>query len=294
MRADIAMLANQQLRTNFQNLERQIGKLAAQKNTRPTGALPSDIEKNPIEQVQAINLRSGKVLEELPPKKYVPKDVFERLVRQTEVDTEKKDDEHMQEIEVRPPLPFPQRLQKFKEESKYKKFLDILSQVRVNLLLIEMLQEVPKCAKYLRDIMANKRRFTEFKTVTLTEECSARVQSKLPPMLKDLGCFTIPLAIEKHEASRALCDLGASINLMPLSIFKQLKLGAYGHTNVTLQLADRSLAVLEKIIEDVLVRMGKLIFPVDFIILDYIVDEEVPIILGQPLLATEGELIYVR
>nr|XP_016512664.1 PREDICTED: uncharacterized protein LOC107829712 [Nicotiana tabacum] len=153
--------------------------------------------------VQAINLRSGKALEEFPHKKYVPKEVFERLVPQPEVEAEKKDVEHRQEIEVRPPPPFPQRLQKSKDESKYKKFLDILSQVRVNLPLIEVLQEVPKYAKHLRDIVANKRRLTEFETVVLTEECNTRVQSKLPPKLKDPGYFIIPLAIGKHEVSRA-------------------------------------------------------------------------------------------
>ncbi|XP_070054018.1 uncharacterized protein [Nicotiana tomentosiformis] len=165
------LIDNQQLRTEIRNLERQI--------------------------------RHGKALEEFPHKKYVPKEVFERLVPQPEVEAEKKDVEHRQEIEVRPPPPFPQRLQKSKDESKYKKFLDILSQVRVNLPLIEVLQEVPKYAKYLRDIVANKRRLTEFETVVLTEECNTRVQSKLPPKLKDPGYFTIPLAIGKHEVSRA-------------------------------------------------------------------------------------------
>ncbi|XP_009613770.1 uncharacterized protein [Nicotiana tomentosiformis] len=216
-------------------------------------------------QVQAIKLRSGKALEELPPKKYVPKEVFERLVPQPEVEAEKKDDEHMQEIEV-----------------------------RVNLPLIEVLQEVPKYAKYLRDIVANKRRLTVFKTVALTEEFSARVPSKIPPKLKDPGYFTIALAIRKHKVGRALCNLGESINLMPLSIFKKLKLGAPRPTTMTLQLVDQSLAVLEGIIEDVLVRVGKFIFPVEFIILDYMADEEVPIILGRPLLATGGALIDVR
>ncbi|XP_070042651.1 uncharacterized protein [Nicotiana tomentosiformis] len=180
-----AKLANQQLRTEFNNLERQVGQVTSTQNPRSNGTLPSDTEKNPIEQVQAINLRSGKALEEVPPKKYVSKEVFERLVPQSEVEAEKKDDKHRQEIELRPPPPFPQRLQKSKDESKYKRFLDILSQVRVNLPLIEVLQEVPKYAKYLRDIVANKRRLTEFETVALTEECSARIQSKLPPKLKN-------------------------------------------------------------------------------------------------------------
>ncbi|XP_019231306.1 PREDICTED: uncharacterized protein LOC109212145 [Nicotiana attenuata] len=150
-------------------------------------------------------------------------------------------------------------MQKQKDDAMYKKFLDILSQVRVNLPLVEILQEVPKYARYLRDIVANKRRHTEFKTVALTEECSARVQSKLPPTLKDPGCFTIPLSLGKQEL-----------------------------------LADRSLVMPEGIIEDVLVRMGKFVLPADFIVLDYEADEEVPIILGRPFLATGGAFIDVR
>nr|XP_009612345.1 uncharacterized protein LOC104105683 [Nicotiana tomentosiformis] len=208
-------------------------------------------------------------------------------------EAEKKDDKQRQEINARLPPPFPQRLQKQKDEAKYRKFIDILSHVHVNLPLVEVLQEVPKYAKYLRDIVANMRRNAKFERVALTE-CSARVQSKLPPKLKDLRYFTIPLANEKHDIGRALCDLGASVNLMPLSIFKQLELGVPRPTTITLQLADRSLAVLEGIIEYVLVRVGKSIFPANFIIFDYMADEEVPVILGVPFLATGGETIYVR
>ncbi|XP_070018784.1 uncharacterized protein [Nicotiana sylvestris] len=176
----------------------------------------------------------------------------------------------------------------------YKKFLDILSQVRVNLPLVEILQEVPKYARYLRDIVANKRRHTEFETVALTEVCSARVQSELPPKLKDPGSFIIPLSLGKQEVGRALCDLGASLNLMPSSLFKQLGLGVLRPTTITVSLADRSLVMLEGIIEDVLVRVEKFILPANFIVLDYEADEEVPVILGRPFLATGGAIIDAR
>nr|XP_009757591.1 PREDICTED: uncharacterized protein LOC104210390 [Nicotiana sylvestris] len=113
-------------------------------------------------------------------------------------------------------------------------------------------------------------------------------------MLKDPGSFTIPVRIGNIDVGRALCDLGASINLMPLSLFKQLGLGAPRPTTVMLHLADRSIAHLEGVIEDVLLQIGKFIFPADFIILDYEADELVPIILGQPLLATGDVIIKVR
>ncbi|XP_070022003.1 uncharacterized protein LOC142177546 [Nicotiana tabacum] len=99
-----------------------------------------------------------------------------------------------------------------------------LEEVQINIPLIDILQEVPKYAKYIKDIVANKRRITEFETVALTEECSSRIQGKLPQKLKDPGSFTIKISIGKHVVGRALCDLGASINLMPLYMFRQLGL----------------------------------------------------------------------
>ncbi|XP_019229041.1 PREDICTED: uncharacterized protein LOC109210126 [Nicotiana attenuata] len=165
--------------------------------------------------------------------------------------------------------------------------------VQINIPLVDILQEVPKYAKYVKDIVANKRRLSEFETVALTEECSSRIQGKLPQKLKDPGSFTIQIWIGKHAVGRALCDLGASINLMPLSVFRQLGLGEPRPTTVILQLADRSLAYPEGVIEDVLVQVGSFIFPDDFIILDYEPDHEVPFILGRPFLATGRAIIDV-
>ncbi|XP_070011444.1 uncharacterized protein [Nicotiana sylvestris] len=156
----------------------------------------------------------------------------------------------------------------------------MLSQVQLNIPFVDVLHEIPKYAKYIKDIVAHKRRLTEFETVALTEECTSRVQNKLSQKLKDPGSFTIPVRIGNIDVGRALCDLGASINLMPLSLFKQLGLGSPRPTTVMLQLADISIAHPQGVIEDVLLQIGKFIFPADFIILDYKVDELVPIILG--------------
>ncbi|XP_075081450.1 uncharacterized protein LOC142166333 [Nicotiana tabacum] len=210
----------------------------------------------------------GQVLEKRFDEIYVLLNKFSKIPKPVE-ENEKENKGSEPVIVTRPPPPFPQRLQKQKEDAKYKKFLDILIQVRVNLPLVKILQEVPKYA-------------------------SAKVQSKLPPKLKDPGSFTIPLSLEKQEVGRALCDLGTSINLMPSFLFKQLGLEVLRPTTITLQLADRSLVRQEGIIEDVLVRVGKFILPADFIVLDYEADEEVSIILGRPFLATGGVIIDVR
>nr|XP_009762679.1 PREDICTED: uncharacterized protein LOC104214669 [Nicotiana sylvestris] len=261
------MAEQQALAAKMRNLERQMGQLASAQNTRPAGDLPSDTEPNPKAQVNAVTLRNGRALEEVPKKKNNT-DHPEGELAPKPVEGNAKDDKGPNPvIETRPPPQFPQRLQKQKDGVKYKKFLDILSQVSVNLPLVEILQEVPKYARYLRDIVANKRRHAEFEIVALTEEC---------------------------KVGRALCDFGASINLMPSSLFKQLGLGVLRPTTITLQLADRSLVMPEGIIEDVLVRVGKFILPSDFIVLDYKADEEVPIILGRPFLATGGAIIDVR
>ncbi|XP_052291748.1 uncharacterized protein LOC127900621 [Citrus sinensis] len=144
------------------------------------------------------------------------------------------------------------------------------------------------------NILARKRRLGEFKTIALTQENNHMLQSKMPTKVKDPGSFTIPYSIGTRYTGRALCDLGASINLMPLSVFKQLGVGEYRPTTVTLQLADRSHVYPEGKIEDVLVNVDKFIFPVDFIVLEFEADKEVPIILGRPFLATEKTLIDVQ
>ncbi|XP_019246496.1 PREDICTED: uncharacterized protein LOC109226152 [Nicotiana attenuata] len=218
-----------------------MGQLASNQNIRHAGTLPSDTEKNP--QVNVVTLRNGREIEEVP---------------------KKRKDKPTREGELIP---------KATHESKKD---DASSEpVQLNIPLVDVLREIPKYAKYIKDIVAHKRRLTEFEIVALTKECTSRVQNKLPQKLKDPGSFTIPVRIGNIDVGRALCDLGASINLMPLSLFKQLGLGAPRPTIVMLQLADRSIAYPERVIEDVLLQIGKFIFPADFIILDYEVDEQV-------------------
>ena len=116
----------------------------------------------------------------------------------------------------------------------------------------------------MKEILSRRRRLSEeSETIMLTEECSAILQRKLPPKLKDLGSFTVPVNIEGVAIEKTLCDLGASINLMPLTMFERLEIGEVTPTMIALQLADRSIKRPYGIIEDVLVRVDKLIFPVD-------------------------------
>ncbi|XP_019258168.1 PREDICTED: uncharacterized protein LOC109236441 [Nicotiana attenuata] len=266
------MAEQQALATTVRNLERQMGQLASAQNNRPAGALPSDTEANPRAALNAVSLRNGRQLEEVQSKKR-KQVTFNEMPATVESTSEKAKE---------PEKPAGEAVA---EQSP--------QLVQINIPLVDILQEVPKYAKYIKDIVANKRRLTEFETVALTEECSSRIQGKLPQKLKDPGSFTIQITIGKHDVGRALCDLGASINLMPLSIFRQLGLGEPRPTTVILQLADRSFAHPEGVIEDELVQVGSFIFPADFIIHDYEPDQEVPFLLGRPFLATGRAIIYV-
>lgn len=119
----------------------------------------------------------------------------------------------------------------------------------------------------MKGILAKKIILEDFESVALTEEVSAVLQRKLPPKLKDPGSFTIPCIIGSMEFKRCLCDLGANINLMPLSVFKKLGLPDPTPTNVTLQLVDRSLTYPRGIVENVLVKVEEFIYPAGFIAL---------------------------
>ncbi|XP_060183058.1 uncharacterized protein LOC132613012 [Lycium barbarum] len=278
------------------NLERQMGQIAGAQNTRPPGGLPSDTDVNP-KPCNAVTLRNRRELEEVTSKK-AGRVVAEKEKIATETSEKGKAVEASvakppQAVVAKTPPPFPQRLARHKEEATYLKFLDLLKQVHVNVRLVDMLQGIQKYAKYIKDIVANKSRFTEYATVALTEECTSRIQNKLPTKLKDPGSFTIDISVGTQVVARALCDLGASINLMRSSIFRKLGLGVPSPTTIVLQLADRSLARPEGIIKDVLVQVGSLIILADFMILDFEPNSEVPFILGRPFLATRRALIDV-
>ena len=172
--------------------------------------------------------------------------------------------------------------------------MEVFKKLQINFPFADALEQMLTYVKFMKDILSKKRRLEEYETIALTEECSAIIQKKLPQKLKDPESFTIPCTIGNAVFEKALCDLGASINLMPLSIFRRLGLGEAKPTAVTLQLADQSLKHPRGIIEDVLVKVDKFIFPADFIVLDMEEDKEIPIILGRPFLATGRALIDMQ
>ncbi|XP_039116603.1 uncharacterized protein LOC120252498 [Dioscorea cayenensis subsp. rotundata] len=155
-------------------------------------------------------------------------------------------------------------------------------------------KQMPKYAKFMKDLLTNKRKLEKLETVALPRNCSAMIQRKLPEKLTDPGSFIIPCVIGEDMQEKALADSGASINVMPYKLFLKLGLEDMRPTRMTIQLADRSIKKPRGVVEDVLVRVDKLIIPVDFVILDVDDDVEVPLILERHFLNTASALIDVK
>lgn len=272
--------------------------------SRPQGTLPGRTENNPKgnEQAKAVQLRSGRELKEDDPKTSLREE--KETQKEAEFEAEKpKESENQQGTELqktpywsvmKQELPYPNRQKKKMLDQQFRKFLEVFKKLQINIPFADALEQMPSYVKFMKDILSKKRKFGEHETVALTEGCSALLQHKLPKKLKDPGSFTIPCEMGHTFSGLALVDLGASINLMPLSIFKKLGIGECRPTSITLQLADRSITRPIGVVEDVLVKVEKFIFPADFLIMDIEADREVPIILGRPFLATGRTIIDVE
>ncbi|XP_070015328.1 uncharacterized protein [Nicotiana sylvestris] len=165
----------------------------------------------------------------------------------------------------------------------------MMKSLSINVPLVEALEQMLGYTKFMKDLVTKKRSM-DCETIKMTHQVSAIVHS-MAPKLEDPDAFTIPCTIGSADIAKALCDLGASINLMPYSVFKTLGIGKPRSTSMRLQMADRTMKRSLDIIDDVLFRVDKFILPTDFVILDREVDYEVLIILGRPFLATWKALV---
>nr|GEY90941.1 reverse transcriptase domain-containing protein [Tanacetum cinerariifolium] len=145
---------------------------------------------------------------------------------------------------------------------------------------------MPKFSSVIKSLLTNKDKLFELAKVPLNKNCSAMLLKKLPEKLGDPGKFLIPCDFPRMDVCHALADLGTSINLMPLSIWKKLSLPELTPTRMTLELADRSITRPKVVAEDVFVRVGKFHFPTDFVVVDFEADHRVPFILGRSFLKT--------
>ncbi|XP_048235711.1 uncharacterized protein LOC125371220 [Ricinus communis] len=256
-----------------------------------SGHFPCNTEQPPKGQINVVTLRNGRELEDLPRKVVQKKTVaVEEVMVKDEKMIEKEKIEEKKKPNViepyKPLVPFPQRLAQAKLEKKYGKFLDILKKLPINIPFLDAISEMPSYAKFLKDMLSNKRKIEENATVSLTAECSAILQNKLQKKLGDPGSYSIPVKLGDIEIKKALYDLGASVSLMPLSICKKLQMGELKPTRISLQLANRSVRFPFGILEDVPLIVGKFFILCDFMVMEMEEDEQVLIIPGRPLLAT--------
>ncbi|CAN6715724.1 unnamed protein product [Malus baccata var. baccata] len=186
-------------------------------------------------------------------------------------------------------------MQSKKDESE-KDILETFRKVQVNIPLLEAIKQVPKYAKFLKELCTTKRRMSNKEVVKVSENVSAILQRKLPTKCKDPRSFTIPSVIGNTRFENAMLDLGASINVMPYSIYASMNLGELIKDGVIIQLADRSNAYPKGVLEDVLVQVNHLIFPADFYVLDMedsVHSTSLPILLGRPFMKTARTKIDV-
>ncbi|KAM2953934.1 hypothetical protein FF1_032261 [Malus domestica] len=193
-------------------------------------------------------------------------------------------------------VPFPGRFRQSKKEEAEKDILDTFRKVQVNIPLLDAIKQVPRYAKFLKELCTTRRRISNKEVVQVSENVSAVLQRKLPLKCKDPGSFTIPCVIGNTKFEQCMLDLGASINVMPYSIYASMNLGELKNDGVIIQLADPSNAYPKGVLEDVLVQVGNLIFPADFYVLDMEDSPHstpLPILLGRPFMKTARTKIDV-
>ena len=289
------------------NLQYLISRLTNQQQVQEKGKFPSQTQPNPrgvhevafsseptpkMDEVKAvITMRSGKWVEQPVP---TPS---EETKEKKEAESERiviKEDT----VKKSTPPHFPQALKGKKKSINQTKILEVLRQVKVNIPLLDMIKQVPTYAKFLKEFCTVKKGLNIDKKAFFIEQVNAIIQCKTPIKYKDPGCPTISMNIRGTCVEKALLDLGACVNLLPYSVYKQLGLVELKPTTITLSFADISIKIAKGAVENVLVQVDKFYYSVDFVVLDTepiaVGPNYVPIILGRPFLATSNAIINCR
>ncbi|CAH9146939.1 unnamed protein product [Cuscuta epithymum] len=278
-------------KSSIKNLETQVSQISnavSRLEAKDSGKLPSQTEQNPRQHVNAIMLKGvEKNDQEI-------KEVDHEEEAQSEEGTTKAKLPPYASYE--PVAPFPEALMETRKLEKDTDIYETFAKCEVNIPLLNSIKNVPRFAKFLKELCKTKRKdkSKEKQEVKVSEHVSALFQKKLPEKCSDPGMFTIPCKIGDTAFSKALLDLGASINVIPYSVYKSLQLGPLHQTGVVIQLADHSNTYPKGIIEDVLVEVENMVFPVDFYVLEMGNDDQTtPILLGRPFLKTAKTKIDV-
>ncbi|GJT08673.1 reverse transcriptase domain-containing protein [Tanacetum coccineum] len=305
----------QNLQSQMANLTDMLSKFvtANTASTSGSGTLPGNTVTNPKEDLKGITTRSGVTIQG---PKAVNHDT--EVTKDTMPPANNGSTEDVQppvvQIQTRNPnpepnvapvvtpvpkasIPFPSRRnderRKEKANDQIEKFYEIFRDLSFEISFTDALMLMPKFASTLKTLIGNKEKLSELARTPLNENCSAVILNKLPKKLGDPGRFLIPCEFTGITTCNALADLGASINLMPYSVWKSLSLSELTPTCMTLELADRSITEPIGIAEDVFINVGKFQFPADFVVVDFEPDPRVPLILGRCFLKTSHALIDV-
>ncbi|GKC39747.1 reverse transcriptase domain-containing protein [Tanacetum coccineum] len=199
---------------------------------------------------------------------------------------------------TKPTLPYPSRANKEKlcekDDLLASKFMEIFQNLHFELSFTDALLHMPNFAQMFRKLLNNKDKIIELTKTPINENCSAVILKKFPEKLRDPDRFLIPCDFPEMDECFALANLGASINLMPLSIWKKLNLPDLTKTRMILELFDRTISTPTGIAEDVFLKVVTFFFPADFVVVDYIADPRVSLILRRPFLRTARDLIDVH
>nr|GEW66058.1 putative reverse transcriptase domain-containing protein [Tanacetum cinerariifolium] len=252
--------------------------------TSGLGLLPSNTIANPRGDLKAITtLRS--VTYDGPMIPPTPYPLLKEVERETETNP-------------KPSIPYPSGLndKKLREKANNQtlKFFQIFQRLHFDISFTDALLKMPKFASMFKSLLNNKEKLFKLSSTPLNEYCLGVLLKKFPEKLRDPGKFLILGDFPELEECLALDDLGASINLMTLFVWKKLLLPKLTSTRMTLELANRSTVILDGVTKDVFVKVGKFYFLADFVVVDYDVDPRVPHILRRPFLRTARALINVH
>ncbi|KAF5442859.1 hypothetical protein F2P56_035475 [Juglans regia] len=258
----------------------QMATTISQREVQSSGKLPSQTVVNPRENTTAIILRSGKEVE--IPVKAAPASSKQEKEINVIADRNVPNDDDLPKCKFSPlsdykPVPvFPQALAESSKDEQNKDLYETFH-------------------RYENKYLIRKQKLKGCEKVRVGENVSAVIQRKLHAKCKDPGIFTIPWTIGNTRFEKAVIDLGASINVMPYSLYASLKLGPLNKIGVVIQLANRSNAYPKGVLEDVLVQINDLVFPTDFYMLDMENGDQIaPILLGRPFLKTSKTKIDVH
>ncbi|GJR24996.1 reverse transcriptase domain-containing protein [Tanacetum coccineum] len=306
VKANDAVMRNMQtqgqnMQNQLTNLTDMLSKFLTSNTASTSGTLPSNTVTNPKEDLKVVEREPEVTKDTMPPTNNgstedIPPPVVP-IVHHESISEPVNAPVSASRPNQKASIPFPSRRnderRREKANDQIEKFYEIFRDLSFEISFTDALMLMPKFASTLKTLIGNKEKLSEMARTPLNENCSAVLLNKLPKKLGDPGRFLIPCEFSGINTCNALADLGASINLMPYSVWKNLSLPELTPTCMTLELADRSISEPIGIAEDVYVTVGKFQFPADFVVVDFEPDPRVPLILGRSFLKTSRALIDV-